>query len=237
MSVHRSGYSLPELMVTLTLFGLLSISAASVFRSYTRMAQRAVDRAERADALRVATLVLGAETRFLRADRDLLAASADSIALRAYRGMATVCGTTGSTAYVRYAGMRDPNPQKDSVVLLRGDTTEIPALLLSAAMTTDCATDAGQQGWRLTLDPEPAPGDIILLFESGTYYLSGSALRYRIGAEGRQPITTERLDDRKTAFEDLQLGALRLSLATRAVPAIGEREQVRVRLPIFNQIR
>jgi hypothetical protein len=34
-----------------------------------------------------------------------------------------------------------------------------------------------------------------MIFESGTYYLSQRALRYRIGGEGRQPITEEFLRD------------------------------------------
>jgi hypothetical protein len=33
---------------------------------------------------------------------------------------------------------------------------------------------------------------VVLIFESGTYYLRDRALRYRIGSEGRQPITDER---------------------------------------------
>lgn len=241
--LHRSGHTLPELMVALTLFGLLSICAASVLRSHTRLAHRAVDRAERADALRVATLVLGAETRFLRADRDVLAAADDSIALRAYRGLATICASAGNVGYVRYAGVRDPNPEKDSVLILRGDTLEFAAGLRGASVSDGCTTGANQsrdaaaneQGWRLELTRTVVPGDILLLFEPGTYYLTGSALRYRIGAEGRQPITTERLDDRSTRFEAIQPGAMRLSLATRPLPAIGEREHVRVRVPMLNQ--
>lgn len=234
-AARRRGHSLPELLVALTLFGLLSVSAASVFRSHMRLAQRAVDRAERADALRIATLVLSAETRFLRADRDVFVATADSVRLRAYRGMAIVCATSGAVAFVRYTGLRDPNPQKDSVLLLRGDTLETTAGVVGASGSAACGA-GDQPGWRLELSRAAASGDILLIFEAGTYYLTGSALRYRLGAEGRQPITTERLDDRSTRFEAMQHGVLRLSLATRALPAIGERDQVHVRIPMLNQV-
>ena len=54
-------------------------------------------------------------------------------------------------------------------------------------------------------------GGAALVFESGTYYLSQRALRYRIGAEGRQPLTDELLRDAGSAMA--------MSAATMTSPA------------------
>jgi hypothetical protein len=42
-----------------------------------------------------------------------------------------------------------------------------------------------------TVQPAIDMASVLLLFESGNYYLTAGALRYRLGAEGRQPVTTE----------------------------------------------
>jgi hypothetical protein len=42
-----------------------------------------------------------------------------------------------------------------------------------------------------TVQPAIDTASVLLLFESGAYYLTAGALRYRLGAEGRQPVTTE----------------------------------------------
>jgi hypothetical protein len=41
---------------------------------------------------------------------------------------------------------------------------------------------------------------LVLLFESGTYHIANRALRYRLGTEGRQPLTDELIDDRRSGF-------------------------------------
>ena len=238
--MNRRGHSLPELLVTLALFGLLSASSATVFRSHSLLVRRAIERAETADALRLAALVLGGEARWLRPGRDLLAVGEDSIALRAFRGTATVCRVAGpGILIVRYQGIREPNPAKDSVIVLFEDTTEVVAGLRSAVDASGaCAPGPGEAVARWELDRVPPPGRILLLFESGSYFIAAAALRYRLGGEGRQPLTGERFDDRSSGFlppADYAAWRLDARLTTRPAGELRERATVVVPLHMLNR--
>ena len=66
-------------------------------------------------------------------------------------------------------------------------------------------------------------GGAALVFESGTYYLSQRALRYRAGAEGRQPLTEEVMRDAGSTMllvgaANAQPAIFRLDLETRPGP-------------------
>jgi hypothetical protein len=56
---------------------------------------------------------------------------------------------------------------------------------------------------------------VLLLFESGNYYLSSRALRYRIGAAGRQPLTPDLFDLNATHFARRAPNALEYYLVPR----------------------
>jgi hypothetical protein len=53
----------------------------------------------------------------------------------------------------------------------------------------------------------------MLIFESGSYHLSSRALRYRIGAAGRQPLTAEALHLPGSRFTALDDHAFRFDIA------------------------
>jgi hypothetical protein len=165
----------------------------------SRLARSAGDSADAAEALRTATQVLSAETRWLVPALDVRALTRDSLSLRALRGSGVVCALDpASGAVVRYRGLRDPDPAKDSVLIERGVNTELTALLLSVAPTGALCDSV--PAIRLAVNQPLAVGDVLLVFESGNYYLSGGALRYRLGGEGRQPVTGALFDDARSSF-------------------------------------
>ena len=84
-----------------------------------------------------------------------------------------------------FAGLRLPNPEKDSVLIVHAQGTSLFAL--RAADTGACGSATGQ---RLRVFGAPSPG-IVLLYENAIYFFRDRALRIRTGAEGRQPITEE----------------------------------------------
>ena len=225
----RAGYSTIELLISLTLGALVASAALALLQSQSRLARSLSATAQSAEALRTAAQVLGAETRWLLSDVDVRAFTSDSIGLRALRGSGVVCRLEpDGSAIVRYQGVRAPDPTKDSVLVARGAATEFTAAL-TAANPAAVPCDSAAAGLHLGLDPAVEPGDALLIFESGNYYLSGSALRYRLGAEGRQPLTAELLADRLIKFSGGP-GSWNAELATTPTQSQGS-EAVRVRLP------
>jgi type II secretory pathway component PulJ len=189
---HR-GASLPELLIALTLFGIIGATVAGVLRR-TQNAYRAQTLAiDRAQNLRVASAFLPAELRELDAtDGDIEAMAPTAITIRAPRQLAILCrpsrsaGLPGVVALTvrdspRY-GMRDFNPRTDSLWVLRAaaDSGDAWALGSIAAVSTD-SCPGGQPGRRLTvaLDAEIASGTPVLGFETLTYRL------YRSSEDGR----------------------------------------------------
>ena len=72
--------------------------------------------------------------------------------------------------------------------------------LVSVAAEPSCAGEApfdagvGSVGERWRLGAAPADPVLLRLFETGSYHLSGGALRYRRGSGGRQPLTAAVLE-------------------------------------------
>jgi hypothetical protein len=83
----------------------------------------------------------------------------------------------------------------------------------SAEAPAACTALAGEiiMEWRLGVNPPPASA--LLTFESGSYHLSGRALRYRIGSAGRQPLTSEALRDPGSRFTSIDHHAIRFDIA------------------------
>lgn len=121
--------------------------------------------------------------------------SGDSVGLRAFRGTAVVCAADSAAAslQVSFRGERAPDPTKDSVLLLTEQgRREVRALAGVGVAAPPCAAldSAGAATWSLDA-PVPSGTVVARLFERGAYALSASALRYRRGASGRQPLTPE----------------------------------------------
>jgi len=174
-----------------------------------------------ADAVRTAATVLGGELR--RVDpADLRAIGPDSLALRAFRGIGAVCGSDADGAtIVHFRGDRAPEPTKDSVLWIRSGAPPATVALVAVQPVAGpgCAGPAAGelQLWRTR--PPLGERGVLLLFESGTYYLLGGALRYRIGAAGRQPLTAELFVHPPTGFASRGPGAVEYRLAPSASAA------------------
>lgn len=190
----RGGTTLAELLVAVALTSLLGAVLCGVLVAQLRVASSLREQVHSADAVRVAAAVLQGEARRITAD-DVRAASADSLAVRAFRGAGLPCAGLETTTWVRYRGDRLPEPAKDSVAPVGPGLHGRAVALLDArpAAHADCSPAPGERVLQLRLAEEPGAAAVLLVFESGRYYLSSRALRYRLGAEGRQPLTAELL--------------------------------------------
>jgi prepilin-type N-terminal cleavage/methylation domain-containing protein len=188
--MNRSGVSLLELLAAMTLGALLATVLGGALVAQLRLGRFAAERAASADALRTATAILGGEIRRTTA-ADVRAIAADSVALRAFRGVARLCSSDFERITVLYRGDRLPDSRKDSLLMIDGSRREHRVAILDVRHhTVGCAAAPGEVGLLLRLSQAVPPG-VGLAFESGSYYVSSRAVRYRLGAEGRQPLTAE----------------------------------------------
>jgi len=190
----RAGTSVAEALVALVL-GLFLTTLALRVVAQQRAAVAAL--AQESDALatvRVARQVLGREGRSSDPVRDGWAVSNDSLGIRAFRGMAYVCGAGPSPdeVWVEAEGVRLPQPAKDSVLVLDANGAWTAFALLDAGSAADCSPGGRGQGqrWRLS-GLVPSGAALTRYFERGSYHVADAALRYRRGASGRQPLTPE----------------------------------------------
>lgn len=206
----RRGFSLAELVAALALTGLLAALLCGLLLTQLRLARHVATRAQEADAVRTARTVLDGEARRMTA-ADVRSVSTDSLALRAFRGAAVPCGSDGTALLARYRGDRLPDPGKDSLlVITAGAATAVP-LADARAAAGPCILRPGEQLLALRA-AVPADAAVLLVFESGSYFLAARALRYRLGAEGRQPLTAEAFLHPGTRFDGVNAGSLRFSL-------------------------
>jgi len=213
MTSRAGAVSIPELVLVTVLFAIVLGGIARLARDHNRLAGLQRDRLRFEEAVRTATVVLGAELRFLT-DADVAGVSADSVRIRAFRGGGTVCGGDPSVPMVVYTGMRDPDPTRDSVLLLGPGPDTVMAL-------TGVRQAAGCGGsLELSLDDVPStPPSYLLVFETGAYHLSDGAFRYRRGDGGRQPLTETVLND--LMFEPTPFGlGVRLGPNTDSLPRL-----------------
>lgn len=212
---HRRGTSLPEVLTALTLGLFLLHLGWSTLRSLDAFEERARTRGDAVLAARMVRSVLRRELAHGVAGRDWWA-TPDSLSLRAFRGVGVVCGAVLDSAEVlpvAWSGERLPEPAKDSVELIGADgSIAVVDLVGVVTWTEPCPRDAPGEtpmGWVTTL-PRPKDPVAARVFERGSYHLSGSAFRYRLGAGGRQPLTPEVWDDGRTGWrlDDTTAGVL-----------------------------
>lgn len=186
-----------ELLVVLALLSLVVQLGWTVLSGQRRAATALSVRAEGLETIRTVGWLLPQELSGGEPEGDWWAAG-DSIVLRAFRGVGFVLGDSvrGDSVRVCYRGIRNPAPEKDSVLLLgidgrwRAHDLVRRALLSGACVQT---ADASKEEW--VLSPEPGRSVLVRLFERGSYHLSLGALRYRRGEGGRQPLTPERVQE------------------------------------------
>ena len=193
----RAGVALLEILVAATLASLVMASAALLLHAQGRIAQQILERSERSDAARSTLLTLAEEWRAVVPAVDIYAAAAESVATRIFRGAAVVCGHAPNKILIRYRGLRLPDPAKDSALQLAAESA---VAFHTVAADSGCPRAPGEQVLAIDSVAGASRGSMWLLFESGGYHLSAHALRYRRGAESRQPITNQLFDDRGSAF-------------------------------------
>src|SRR5687768_2114617 len=209
---------LVELVTTSALLGILSTACAVLVHAQTQLLRNVSDRVADAEALRTASGIVTAEVRSVAA-ADLHAVAADSLALRVHRGMAVVAGVASSGITLNYEGIRDPDPAKDSLLIVGSERAGSFTLLSGDPL-------------RIQPDIPVASHDILLFFETGAYHLATHALRYRRGVEGKQPVTDELIDHRASRFGvESQARLVRIHLRGRPAQARAPAQtNVRVRL-------
>ncbi|MEJ2504364.1 MAG: hypothetical protein P8177_13800 [Gemmatimonadota bacterium] len=220
----RRGGSLAELVLAMTLFALVLTGLGRFAGAQARLAAAVSDRVRFEELVRATRLILRRELRYL-APGDLHISGSDSIGLRAVRGTGTVCEAGDRHVVVRYRGVRGPDPAKDSLLLIAdGDRSGAGAAYALASVVPDPACGGGL---RLGLEREPAPGSataLAIVFEKGSYHLSGGALRYRRGAGGRQPLTEALLRDGSLVAGPSRSIRIRLSVHDDSLVRLTPRE-------------
>src|SRR5262245_41016354 len=227
------GFSLVELLTALALGGLVIGTAAALLQGQVRMARRTSERIQNRETMRIATQVLQTETRWLNALRDVHAFSPESLALRAMRGAGTICQVLlDGSAVVGLNGIRSPEPAKDSVLVLRDSIQEnVLSLLAAEPFSAGCGY---RDHYRVRTGAVLQPGDVVLIFEPGSYHLSERALRYRVGQAGRQPLTGESFDAVRTSFLPSATGG---GAALQSRTSESDNTAVRIRFPFLNGYR
>lgn len=201
MRVVPRGASLVELVLVLGLFSVMLGGLARFVVGHGRVARTQLEATRFAEAVRASRIVLQGEVRAV--SRDDIAAAPDSVRLRAFRGGGAVCSANGTTVGVFYRGHRQPDPAKDSAVLITAVSEEYRAVEEVAG------AGCGGEGILVVLGaPVSSVPDFVLVFETGAYHLANGALRYRRGQSGRQPLveailstSTFRLPAGAIAFE------------------------------------
>lgn len=203
------GFTLTELLTALLLGLLLGTLALTTLARVRALVESMGRRGEALEAVRTARHVLAWELRVEGGRRESGGAPgggppSDTLGLRAYRGAGLVCPGTlpGSALRVVAEGVRDADPEKDSVRVLGAAGAETVAALVSVLPAPPCPMAPGRPAavWTLSADL-PSQPVVALHFERGSYHLTGSALRYRRGAAGRQPLTPEALRTPASRFE------------------------------------
>ena len=204
------GVTLVELLVALTLTGLLAGAAAGLLahtRDFYRVAAQAIDVSQ---SLRVAGAVLPAELRELDAiDGDVVAMSPTAVTVRAVRQLAVLCrlplpdelsGSVSLSLRAPFSQLRPLDPTTDSLWVFReGDPLSPEDDEWIEAAVTDLTPEScpdGTTGERVTAVPRLAPGQTmsagpvtvgapVLGFETVTYrlYRSSADRRWYVGLE------------------------------------------------------
>lgn len=142
-------------------------------------------------------MILDEEVRAGLPGRDWAVTSERSVELRAFRGSARICGVEGGRWAVAYRGLRLPDAERDSVLVLGMDGGWRAADLEGSwSGGTLCELDPGERARLLAWSELEAPEPVLVrVFERGRYSLEDRSFRYRRGEGGRQPLTPDRVGE------------------------------------------
>ncbi len=187
-----------EALVVLTLLLLILTVGSRTFTAHTEAARRTLDGAMALEATRLSRWVLGTELRAGLEGRDWRIAGDGALYARIFRGVAVPCGTPGpgGEIQVRRRGLRNPDPAKDSILVLGPDGGWRAHALLDRepggdGSGVDCPAPENWRWERWRISGDGGPWLLARYFESGSYHLADGALRYLRGGAGRQPLVPE----------------------------------------------
>ena len=195
-SGSRSGALLIETLVALVLGVVVLGAFLGLLITSMRWSRTLAGRSEALEAVRTVWGILDEELRPGVVGRDWTPVAGTAIALRAFRGVARVCGPGASPGEwaIAYRGRRAPDPGRDSLLVLGIDGGWRAHELAAQSSGGGCSLYPGETAYRWSWfagEVEAAPL-VARLFESGEYHLADGALRYRRGTAPRQPLTPER---------------------------------------------
>jgi hypothetical protein len=213
----RPGAALLELLTALTLLAMLTAACAVLVHSQSMMLRSISENSAADETLRTTRMIVRAEFQDL-SPSDVRSIAGDSVAARVFRAWAIVCDVDSTLATLRYRGIREPEADKDSLLVL-GEERAV-AFSDAALPREPCPALASEERIAVRTARPLRPNAVVLLFESGSYHLATRALRYRRGLEGRQPVTDELIDDRSSGFGAEARGiVIRLKSKPRLVAA------------------
>ena len=191
----RRGFTLPELLLSLLLLGVVVQGGWTVFATFRRGAETIQEQAEALETVRTVAWILGQELAGGARDANWWGGPGDSLALRAFRGLAFLRERRGAGELaVCYRGLRSPDAEKDSLLVL-DDAGGWHALDLLARIPggEGCwdGTGGREELWTVETPPGIPGWHVARVFEMGSYHFTGKAFRYRGGRGGRQPLTPE----------------------------------------------
>lgn len=96
----RAGLTIVELLVAMTLMGIIGLSALRTFTSQARFADHQAKRISARNAARAPVNLVMSEARMVETGSGVVAASATSVTLRVPVAMGIVCGASGTSTAI-----------------------------------------------------------------------------------------------------------------------------------------
>jgi prepilin-type N-terminal cleavage/methylation domain-containing protein len=194
LSGRRSGVSLIELLVAMTLLGIIGLSILRTFTSQARLADLQSKRLDARAVSRAPINLFMSEARMVETGNGVVAASASSVTLRIPVVMGLVCGTSGTAtvlslmpvdsavlASAAYSG--HAYRQGSGVYAYTEGTTTVSADGSSTCADESITTVTG--GTRVRVTPQMAAaeiGTVAFLYQRVRYdFASSTALTGRVG--------------------------------------------------------
>ncbi len=232
---RRAGFTLLELLVVMVLTGLLAGSVYSLLSTLSRAVAQGMDRWDRMEAERTVWISAERDLRPGLPGRDWEVTSDGVLRLRAFRGIARICGGPASPGVypVAWRGDRLPVPDRDSLLVLGSDGGWRAAGLTGwREDEAACIALAGERTGRMEWSGAGSHPPILLrLFERGSYSFHAGAFRYARGGGLRQPLTPELFGVGSRFQAEQEAVVVRMEAAEELVGLVGDRERdIRIRL-------
>jgi Tfp pilus assembly protein PilX len=191
---RRSGISLVELLVAMTLLGFVGLSILRTFTSQARFADLQTKRLDARAVSRAPVNLLMSEARMVETGSGVVSASASSVTLRVPVVMGLVCGNTGGatvlslmpvdSAVLASASISGHAYRQESGVYAYTEAS----VTMSAATNSTCADESittvggGQMVYVTPQMPVGAVGTVAFLYQRVRYdFTNSTAFAGRVG--------------------------------------------------------